>query len=148
MKRQGFTLIELLVVIAIIGILVALVLTGVGMARSKAKDNAIRNDVRQMRIMAEEVYDASGASYLDWSSDAEIIDRLDTLHADVNKQHGSATNVTRICDTQTKDFCISAEFTAEPGHYFCIDATGRYLETTTPCPETCPDDTGSPLRCE
>ena len=59
--QKGFTLIELLVVIAIIGLMSSIVLASLSSARNKARDVAIKQDLKQMAILMALNYDNYGS---------------------------------------------------------------------------------------
>ncbi len=61
-KEGGFTLIELLVVIAIIGILSAVVVASLGVARARAGDSAVKAGLTQLGPQSQSYLDAKNGS--------------------------------------------------------------------------------------
>ncbi len=134
---KGFTVIELLIVIAIIGILSALVLVVVGQARKKSDDVRVRNDVRQLRWLAEIVYSTRTGSFLNWTDHPDIQGSLDTLKDDLGEV-GIAESDIALRDSETGRYCVSAPLKSSPGRYYCADASAEFTIADSACPDTAP----------
>lgn len=141
LMSKGFTLLELLVVIAILGVLVSIVIVAVSSVRVDALNTRIKSDVRQLRALAESAYDASAASYKDWSTSDAVLTEVVTVLEDLDEALGDpagAPYITVIAESEDKEFCISAPLHASTGGHYCIDNSGVYKTTTAQCPTTAP----------
>jgi prepilin-type N-terminal cleavage/methylation domain-containing protein len=70
-NNKGFTLTELLVVMSIIGILSAVVLTGMNQHRAKARDGKRISDLAQLQLVFESYYDACSQYPDELATDAD-----------------------------------------------------------------------------
>jgi len=70
-NRDGFTLVELLVVIAIIGVLAALILSGVSSAKGKAQQIQCASNVRQLGLALQGFVQANHVYPLDQNDDSK-----------------------------------------------------------------------------
>lgn len=134
MKNQkGFTLIELLVVIAIIGILSAVVLASLNIARGKSANAAIKQNLNGVRSQAEVFYDSS-LTYTGVCSDALIVKAI--AAADL------ASASTATCNESDTEWAVSSPLKVPDGtdNYWCVDSAGtakaheNALGVATVCP--------------
>ena len=140
---RGFTLIELLVVIAIIGILAAVVLGSLTIARDKGTDSAIKASFNSFRSQAGLQYDVLGGSYNTTgtaiaSAACSTLTIPGTIFADVTIQDvlksavlssgvESDCGVTDVGDGYS---VATALKTTGAGSFWCIESSGIARNTT------------------
>ncbi|MBX4210736.1 prepilin-type N-terminal cleavage/methylation domain-containing protein [Candidatus Parcubacteria bacterium] len=144
--KKGFTLMELLIVIAIIGVLSAIVLASLRLAKSRGSDAAVQSTLASIRSQAE-IYFDSNANYGDViatgecpSSGTSIFAADDTIKnqlASVVTTGGglvSCMTDSPASGNATK-WAIAAQLKSDPLKAWCVDSNGvstvRDLSDTT-----------------
>lgn len=125
---RGFTFIEILVAIAIVVILAALVMLSFRQLRIKARNAAIKEDVDQMRVVAENVFDENvGAGYCGPGLKCATTDpRMVPLKKDFDDQNGGAGGEPTLVSGD--NFCVFGVLADEKT--YCADSRGKYSGTS------------------
>lgn len=147
MKLRGFTLIELLVVIAIIGILSAVVLASLTVARERAADAAVKSNMETVKRQVEiyhtlvGAYRRTNAAYYAGNCQTTSSSFRDTLATDPEVMQVSliteqALNTAAATGRGLKECRLTANGSAymaaarlkSSDNLWCVDSTGASVE--------------------
>lgn len=120
--NKGFTLIELLVVVAIIGVLATIVLASLNSARTKAKDAAIKSEVRQ-------AINLLSLNYNDYQSYAQI--QVDGSHPMHNASECNDAAMSGTYANQMKAICINVVSLIPSSSSFWVGGLSGSLDGST-----------------
>jgi prepilin-type N-terminal cleavage/methylation domain-containing protein len=130
-NKKGFTLIELLVVIAIIGILSAIVMASLTVARQKAANAKVRAQLASARSAASIYNDAHNGYNGTFGDVASNCAEADTMFTDVDSGMAQYTdlanypNLTDLrCSSIESEFAISGSL-SDPTDFWCVDSSGN-----------------------
>ena len=137
---RGFTLIELLVVIAIIGLLSAVVLASLNAARAKGADAAVRAGLSGARTQAELFYSMNGSGSYSAVCSTAAVNGVKSIYdmvlgAAKSAGHSSFTRsgdgdlLPAVCNDTSGSW--AAQVQLREGTYFCVDSTGKAMDSTT-----------------
>ena len=132
--RRGFTLVELLVVIAIIGVLVALLLPAVQMAREAARRSSCGNNLKQIGLAIHNYHDT-----IRRLPPGDLWRWADTTV--VNRGGGLAHILPQM---EQKPVYDAIDFRKDNVHTQTLPG-GKFIRETIIEPYICPSDTGSDL---
>lgn len=130
-SKRGFTLIELLVVIAIIGVLSAVVLASLNVARGKGSDAAIQANLNAIRTQAGLYYDGPGLnSYGTNAAFESSCTATDNMFNDQNIKKAAAAadsangsgSVTCNVSAGGTAYAVSARLMSDSTKYWCVDS--------------------------
>lgn len=149
-KGKGFTILELMVVITTIAILTSITLSALTTARLKGRDTAIKNEVRQMRILMQQSFSDTGTfagvqtqSWITGSGDCSVYVGtyaaqakqicLAIVSLSLSSGSGylwSGTALLGSDPNQNKYYSIMAYLPGK-GAFFCMGSNGQNTDTGT-----------------
>ncbi len=134
-RQRGFTLIEVLTVVMIIAVLASIILVSLEVARERTRDSTIKNQLGQIRSLAEavytfedgykEFYDVVNVTGHDMHSDfLRLKDRIEQIKA----EDADGLTVNFSSGTRPRSYCAYAQLVRESDKVFCVDSLGDSVE--------------------
>jgi len=152
-RSRGFTLIELLVVIAIIGILSAVVLASLNVARSKGSDAAIQANLSTIRFQSE-IYLDDNNGYGTNTALESGCSTTDNMFGYLNIKRAAAAADSAnaggsvVCNVSAGGtaYAVFAQMVTDPNIYWCIDSlsVGKIENALTANPPLTMTETACP----
>lgn len=139
--KRGFTLIELLVVIAIIGILAAVVLASLSVARAKSSDAAVKQNLSGIRNQAAIFLDNEvqgngtyGVAYTAGdcatSTSGSLFEDSTIANQYTAAAAASGAGVVASCVASPDAWAVSVPLKTDNTISWCVDSTGAAKEVT------------------
>jgi len=139
-KKSGFTIIELIVVIAIIAVLASIVLVNVTQYIAKGKNAAIKGNMATLLTNGADYYDSNNSTYIGFDTD----DNTGCNSAVETAIANAAGELTCVVNADGDAFCACSKLNTasdvEAGSTFCVDSTGKKIQTTVECGTECAGD--------
>lgn len=120
--KNGFTMIELLVAVAIIGILSAIIVTGLASQKNKSNDTKVKSQMSSLKRTMEVYGAANGNNYgtLSLSCTGPFADAsADSAKFTTTSNYPTGTSI--ACNSNGSAWAVSASLSSG---YWCVDSEG------------------------
>jgi len=123
-KKSGFTLVEVLTVIMIIAILASVVLVSLERARERTRDSTIKNQMSQLRSLAETTYSFTDGYDRFKSMVTGNEQEYSTVKEKIEEMAGDGA-LTIEFSGDNERYCAYASLATDDDEVFCVDSVGN-----------------------